>query len=168
MTEGNPAELKYVFSTGNVIDSLVVSGVVRDALTNEVVEDCLVMLYKNLSDTIVRTGKPYYFGKTNEQGRFQIGNVKTDTFQVIALYEDEGQRYLFDSEGEGIGYLAEPIHVTDSTGQGIQIEIFTEEEKVKLVDDDLEEYGHAWFLFNREPYDAVSYTHLTLPTICSV
>jgi len=158
LTEGNPAELKYVFSTGDVIDSLVVSGVVKDALTNEPVEECLVMLYKNLSDTIVRTGKPYYFGKTNEQGRFRIGNVKTDTFQVIALHEDEGQRYLFDVDGEGIGYLAEAIHVTDSTGQNIQLEIFTEEKKVKLVSDDMEEYGHAWFLFNRDPYD-VEITH---------
>ena len=153
LTEGNPAEFTYVFSTGDVIDSLVVGGSVNDALTGKPVKDCLVMLYQNLSDTIVRTGKPYYFGKTNEGGRFKIENVKTGTFQVIALSEDEGQRYIFDSAGEGIGYLAEPVIVTDSTGQNIQLEVFEEEAPLKLVGDDIEDYGHAWFAFNREPYD---------------
>lgn len=153
LTEGNAADLKYVFATGDVIDSLVVTGSVYDALTSEPVEDCLIMLYQDLSDTIVRTGKPYYFGRTDEQGSFSIGNVKEGVFQIIALNEDEGRRYLFDAEGEGIGYLLEPIIVTDSTGQNIKMEIFEEEKKIKLVDDDLEEYGHAWFVFNRKPYD---------------
>lgn len=153
LTESNPAEFTYVFSTGDVIDSLVVGGAVKDALTGKPVEDCLVMLYKNLSDTIVRTGKPYYFSKTDENGRFEIENVKTGVFQVFALSEDEGQRYMFDSALEGIGYLPEPITVTDTTGQNIQLEVFKEEVPLKLVGDDLEEYGHAWFAFNREPYD---------------
>lgn len=153
LTESNPAEFTYVFSTGDVIDSLVVSGTVNDALTGNPVEDCLVMLYKNLSDTIVRTGKPYYFSKTGEGGRFKIENVKTGVFQVIALSEDEGQRYMFDSAGEGIGYLPDPITVTDSTGQNVKLQVFKEEVPLKLVGDDLIEYGHAWFAFNREPYD---------------
>ena len=153
LTEGNPAEFTYVFSTGDMIDSLTVSGSVYDAITEKPVKDCLVMLYKNLSDTIVRTGKPYYFSKTNDSGRFKIENVKTGLFQVVALYEDEGQRYLFDANGEGIGYLPEPIMVTDSTGQNIRLEIFEEEPPLKLIGDDLAAYGHAWFEFNREPYD---------------
>ncbi len=153
LTESNPAELTYVFSTGDVIDSLVVGGSVSDALTGEPMKECLVMLYQNLSDTIVRKGKPYYFSKTDDNGRFKIENVKTGTFQVIALSEDEGQRYKFDSPTEGIGYLPGPVTVTDSTGQNIRLEVFKEEVPLKLVGDDQEEYGHAWFAFNREPYD---------------
>lgn len=153
LTESNPAEFTYVFSTGDVIDSLVVGGSVSDALTGEPMKDCLVMLYQNLSDTIVRKGKPYYFSKTDDSGRFKIENVKTGTFQVIALSDDEGQRYKFDSTTEGIGYLSGPVTVTDSTGQNIRLEVFKEEVPLKLVGDDQEEYGHAWFAFNREPYD---------------
>ena len=153
LTEGNPADLKYVFSTGDFIDSLTVAGVVTDALTKNPVKDCLVMLYQNLSDTIVRTGKPYYFSKTNEQGRFQIGNVKAGSFKVFALHEDQGQRYFFDSDSEGIGFLDAPIQVSDSTGQNIKLEIFKEEVPLKLVNEKLVEYGHAWFSFSREPYD---------------
>jgi len=158
LTEGNPADLKYVFSTGDFIDSLIVTGVVKDAITEAPVEDCLVMLYQNLSDTIVRTGKPYYFSKTNAGGQFKIGNVKAGTFQIFALHEDQGQRYIFDTDTEGIGFLDERIVVSDSTGQNIRLEIFTEEAMLKLTNEELVEYGHAWFSFNREPYD-VDITH---------
>lgn len=153
LTEGNPADLKYVFSTGDLIDSLIVNGSVTDALTGEAVPECLVMMYKNLSDTIVRTENPYYFGKTNTSGRFEIGNVKEGTYKIFALHEDQGQRYIFDSDTEGIGYLSDPITVSDTSGQNIGIEIFKEEEELRLKDEKLVRYGHAWFTFSREPYD---------------
>ena len=52
VTEQNPSiRSKYVFSTGGVIDSSYVSGVVRDPLKNEPIKDALVGLYseKDLS-----------------------------------------------------------------------------------------------------------------------
>ena len=46
ITEGNEAKtLKYVFSTGSVLDSLVLSGYVKDPLTNELQKEILVSLY---------------------------------------------------------------------------------------------------------------------------
>ena len=151
LTENNPAKLKYVFSTGDFIDSLDVSGSVKDAITNEPVKDCLVMMYKNLSDTIVRTEKPYYFVKTEENGQFEINNVKEGTYKIFALHEDQGRRYIFDSETEGIGFLDAPIVVNDTLGSGIALEVFKEEEELRLKDEKLVAYGHAWFAFNRKP-----------------
>jgi len=153
LTEGNPAKLKYVFSTGDLIDSLVVDGFVIDAIKKEPVKDCLVMLYKNLSDTIVRTETPYYFDKTDENGRFEIGNVKEGSYKIFALAEDQGRRYLFDSETEGIGFLEEPVVVNDTLGKGIGLQIFKEKEELTLKGEKLVQYGHAKFIFNREPYE---------------
>ena len=48
LTESNPAEdLRFVFSTGDFIDSLEISGTIKDVLTNEPVEGALFMLYDN-------------------------------------------------------------------------------------------------------------------------
>ena len=153
LTENNPAKLKYVFSTGDFIDSLDVSGTVKDAITKEPVGDCLVMMYVNLSDTIVRTEKPYYFIKTNDNGQFEIGNVKEGAYKIFALHEDQGQRYIFDTDTEGIGFLDTPIVVNDTLGSGIALEVFKEQEELRLKDEKLVSYGHAWFAFNREPYE---------------
>jgi hypothetical protein len=153
LTENNPAKLKYVFSTGDFIDSLDVSGSVKDAITKEPVKDCLVMMYVNLSDTIVRTEKPYYFVKTDDNGLFDIGNVKEGMYQIFALHEDQGQRYIFDTDTEGIGFLDAPIVVNDTLGSGIALEVFKEEEELRLKDEKLVQYGHAWFAFNREPFE---------------
>ena len=153
LTENNPAKLKYVFSTGDFIDSLDVSGTVKDAITKKPVSDCLVMMYVNLSDTIVRTEKPYYFVKTDDSGRFDIGNVKEGIYKIFALHEDQGQRYIFDTDTEGIGFLDAPIVVNDTLGSGVELEIFKEEEELRLKDEKSVKYGHAWFAFNREPFE---------------
>ncbi len=153
LTEGNPAKLKYVFSTGDLIDSLIVNGSVVDAIKKEPIKDCLVMLHKNMSDTVVRTETPYYFDKTDDSGRFEIGNVKEGSYKIFALHEDQGRRYLFDTETEGIGFLDEAVVVNDSLGKGIRLKVFKEQEELTLKSEKLVRYGHAKFIFNREPYE---------------
>ena len=104
LTERNPTEnLRFVFSTGDYIDSLSVSGRVVDAKTGEPVEGALFMLYDNLSDTVVRTERPFYFARTNKQGSFLIENVKSGTFKGFAL-QDANRNYRFDQAQEPIGF----------------------------------------------------------------
>ncbi len=154
ITEGNPVEdLRFVFSTGDVIDSLELSGNVVDATTRKPAEGALVMLYDNLSDTVVRTERPFYFAKVDEQGNFTIKNLKAGTFKAFALLNDSNQRYLFDSELEQIGFLEENITITDTLKPRIKLEIFQEQLPLILMDDELTQYGLATLTFNREPYD---------------
>ncbi|MCB0640491.1 MAG: carboxypeptidase regulatory-like domain-containing protein, partial [Phaeodactylibacter sp.] len=75
-TEGNIAPIRFIFSTGDYIDSLEVKGRVVDAVSGEPVSDVLVMLYDNLNDTVVRTERPFYFSRTDKAGQFKIENVK--------------------------------------------------------------------------------------------
>ena len=124
LTERNPVEdLRFVFSTGDFIDSLEVTGQVVEAFDKKPVKDVLVMLYDNLSDTVVRKEKPFYFAKTDEGGNFSIKNVRADTFKVFALI-DGNANYLFDNVSEKIGFLKEPIVVTDSTKVDLTLQMF--------------------------------------------
>lgn len=151
LTERNPVEdLRFVFSTGDFIDSLEVTGQVVEAFDKKPVKDVLVMLYDNLSDTVVRKEKPFYFAKTDEGGNFSIKNVRADTFKVFALI-DGNANYLFDNVSEKIGFLKEPIVVTDSTKVDLTLQMFQEKAPLQLQDEDKKKYGRIAFGFNRKP-----------------
>lgn len=151
LTERNPVQdLRFVFSTGDFIDSLEVTGQVVDALDKKPAKDVLVMLYDNLADTVVRKEKPFYFAKTDESGKFSIKNVRADTFKVFALI-DGNANYLFDNEKEKIGFLNEPIVVTDSTRVDITLQMFLENPKLQLQGEEKKKYGRIAIGFNRPP-----------------
>ncbi len=99
-TEGNLADLpNYVFSTGNFIDSLSVSGTVSDNYTGENIADVLVMLYKSDVDSLPITTTPYYFDRTDGNGSFKITNVSAGKYKIFALLE-KNSNYLFDNPEE--------------------------------------------------------------------
>lgn len=125
---GNKLEnYRFAFSTGDYIDSLSVSGQVKDALTREPVGEVLVMLYDNHKDSVVYLEKPFYFARTDDSGRFKIENLRSDTFKVFALKETN-LNYTYDNPSEMIGYLDTLIVVNDSTFNNLDIEIFKESE----------------------------------------
>ena len=129
-----------------------VNGTVVDASDKKAVKDVIVMLYDNLSDTVVRTEKPFYFARTNEQGKFSIKNVRADTFKTFALL-DGNANYLFDNQSEKIGFLEKPIVVTDSTKVQLDLQVFEEEPQLQLKGEDKKKYGRITLGFNRKPYE---------------
>lgn len=151
-TEGNPAPIRYVFSTGDKIDSLEVSGKLVDAFTGKPVEKVLVMLYDNLADSVVRKERPFYFSKTDKQGVFRISNVKADTFKVFAL-EDANLNYLFDQATERIGFQNLPIVTGDSVQTPIEIRFFQETPPLALAEQASPLSGLVKLTFTREPWD---------------
>ena len=150
LTERNPAkDLRFVFSTGDQIDSLSLQGTIVDALNGEPVDGALFMLYDNLADSVVRTEKPFYFGRTNKEGRFKIENIKAGTFKGMALV-DSDFNYLFNFKTERIGFPDSLIVVPADTA-GLTIQLFAEEIPVQIKDSELKGYGSAKVLFNRIP-----------------
>jgi len=129
--EDNPMSFfKYVFSTGDYIDSLSVSGTVQDAFLKSPEDFISVMLYRiedfeqdktfgratAYVDSIPYTQMPTYISYTNDSlHSFHLENLKEGTYKLIAL-KDRNSNYLFDSETDKIGFLEEPIQIpTDST-----------------------------------------------------
>jgi len=150
-TEGNKVEnLTFVFSTGDYLDSLSVTGKVTDAITGKAVEKAIVMLYDVMEDSVVNKALPFYFGRTDQDGVFKINNVKSDTFKVVALLENF-TNYKFDNSGESIGFLEDPIIVSDTTSNKIEISLFQEEGTNRLVKVDSSQYGKLKLIFNNDP-----------------
>jgi hypothetical protein len=151
LTERNPAEnLRFVFSTGDYLDSLSVEGRIVDALTGEPVEKALFMLYDNLTDSVVRTERPLYFGRTNKEGNFRIPNVRADTLKGFALL-DTDLNYRYNQSRERIGFPVGLLSVSDSNSQSLLIRLFEEKRPIKLLESDTKGFGQVKVTYNQKP-----------------
>ncbi len=112
LTEGNAAPIQFVFSTGEFIDSLTVTGNIADAYTGEPVKDVLFLLYENQADSVVRTERPFYFARTDQNGNFLVNNVKAGAFKAAALL-DQNLNYRFDNDAEKIAFLDSTLTIAD-------------------------------------------------------
>jgi len=150
-TEGNvPPGMRYVFSTGPIIDSLQFSAKLIDLDTKKPIDDALLMLYVNRADSVLYKARPYYFAKTDTSGVALIENIRADTFKVVAL-KDENLNYQLDGETEMLNYLLEPIIVEENTDLGI-LEMYVPHQPL-IRRKFTSYYGKTTILFNREPYD---------------
>ena len=113
-TEGNKLiNFSYVFSTGDFLDSLNITGRILNALTNEPEPEMVIFLYDNMNDSIVRKEKPFYFAKPDKEGNFKFQNIKSDTFRIFAI-KDENLNYKYDLESEKIAFIDSFINLTDT------------------------------------------------------
>lgn len=103
--EGNPlGYYRYVFSTGDVIDTLELSGNVVNAGTNEPVLNAYVFLYENMADSVPLKEIPAYMGCTDSSGFFRITNIKEADYKVVSVM-DENRDYKYTPEGEYVAFL---------------------------------------------------------------
>lgn len=104
-TESNPYEnYVYMFSTGDKVDSLQISGKIIDAQTLAAKKNYTVGIYSNLSDTTFTTQKFDRFTKTNENGEFTIYGVAEGEYNLYAL-NDAGGVYHYQNKGTDIAFM---------------------------------------------------------------
>ncbi len=125
---------KYIFSTGSYIDSLKVSGSVKDAKLIAPEIPTTVMLYEvneNFNDSIVYSEKPTYITVTKDStGTFELSNLKDGKYLLLALKEKNSD-YIFQPENDKIGFEKEFITLpTDTT---YSITLFKETPDYKLA-----------------------------------
>ncbi len=132
-TENNISkDFKFIFSTGNIIDSLSISGNVLDAFKLEPIKDALVCLYVNpINDSIVTKNKPDYTVRTNEQGLFRFTNLKENTYKLFVILEENNNK-IYDSENESIAFLDTLINLRKNI-QVSNIHLFKEIPKKKKL-----------------------------------
>jgi hypothetical protein len=104
--EGNILEnFEYVFSTGDLIDSMSVRGTLKNAENLELPEEPVsIMLYSDLRDSVPLTDIPLYVGRSTDSGVFSVNNLRPDTYKVFAL-KDGNNNFLFDLPTEEIAFL---------------------------------------------------------------
>ncbi|MDT0553713.1 Ig-like domain-containing protein [Urechidicola vernalis] len=126
--EGNILRnFKYVFSTGDYIDSLSISGTVKDGFEKETDENISVQLYEiteAYTDSIVYKERPTYVGNTLDSIGFEITNLKEGKYLLVAL-EDVSKNYKFDSRQDKIAFHKEII--TLPTDESFELTLFREE-----------------------------------------
>jgi len=113
--EGNPLPFfKYIFSTGNYLDSLKLEGRVNDMFNRATPEFVSLMLYKKDStytDSIVFKETPTYIAyAVDSTFNFSLENLKAGTYKLIAL-EDKNNDYKFNPGREKIGFVEELIEL---------------------------------------------------------
>ena len=103
--EGNPLEaFSFVFSTGDKIDTLGVSGTVLDASDLEPIKGILVGLHSDHSDSAF-IKKPFErISRTDSRGRFFMRGVAPGKYRIYALADANGN-YRFDQKSEKIAFL---------------------------------------------------------------
>lgn len=108
ITENNaPENLKLAFSTGPLIDSMMVQGKIKMATNTDLPEKITVALYQ--SDTFnIFEHSPNYFTLINSKGAFSLENVKAATYYIYA-FQDKSSNLKVDSRTEKFGFLKEPI-----------------------------------------------------------
>ena len=93
-----------VFSTGDKIDSMCVTGLVQDCNTLMPIKGATVLLYKDHSDSAVFLKRPVAAAKTDDWGYFAIRNIQDTLYRVYAI-KDENNNNKYDPETERIAFL---------------------------------------------------------------
>lgn len=113
--EGIPlSQFRYVFSTGSTIDSLEMSGSIRDALEKQADNFVTVMLYEineTYNDSTIYKEKPRYVTNTLDSAVvFKLQNMKAGKYQLIALKDGNGN-YQYNPKSDKLAFHTEPVEL---------------------------------------------------------
>ena len=92
----------YSFSTGDVIDSLAISGRVYNSANLDPVAGVLVGIHINPADSALTTTPFIRITRTDEDGYFTIHNMRGGIYRLFAL-DDISRDYLYQP-GEALAY----------------------------------------------------------------
>jgi hypothetical protein len=150
--EGNKLSyFQYVFSTGDYIDSLEISGKANVLSAKEIPENLLVGLYKidsAYSDSLILKEKPFYIARPDSAGIFKLNYLHPGKYQMIA-FDDKVQNMQFDLGRENFGYIEQPVELTEN--QNLNIQLFDQQPPYKAGKADQKGYGQLVFRFQGQP-----------------
>lgn len=126
--EGNPLnQFKYVFSTGDYIDSLALGGRVKDAYNKEVESFVSIMLYEaneKFNDSTIYKEAPRYITNTLDSLKtFRLENLKAGNYHLIALKDNNGNN-KFNPKSDRIGFNKQIVKIPNDTV--FELELFKE------------------------------------------
>lgn len=128
--EKNPIEnFSFSFSTGDVVDSMAVSGKVLTADNLEPVKGMYVGLHSNLNDTAFTKTKFERISRTNESGDFTIRGVAPGKYKLYAL-DDSNRDYMYDNPSEAIAFMETIIEPASERASRFDTTYVDKEKKV--------------------------------------
>jgi uncharacterized protein (DUF2141 family) len=107
----------YVFSTGEKIDSMMITGTVVDCQTLAPVKDATVLLHKDLSDSAALLHRPFATVKTDDWGFFALPFIQDTVYRLYAI-KDANNDCIYDPGSEQIAFidsLIRPVMIAHDT-----------------------------------------------------
>ncbi|ASU32272.1 Ig-like domain-containing protein [Mucilaginibacter xinganensis] len=139
----------YVFSTGEHIDSLSLSGSVTNTQTQLKEKDATVMLFTLKQDSLLfGKKKPTIYATTDSAGRFTLNNLHPDDYRIYALKETSPNK-IYDNDNELIAFSKKVIHLTKDSSD-IQLNLFKQTPTKFRVINSFDGDGKMTFLFNKK------------------
>lgn len=130
--QDNPLEnFSLAFSTGDVVDSLTISGRVIQAEDIEPMKGYYVGLHSNMDDTAFLKVPFERISKTNEKGEFTIRGVAPGKYKIFAL-DDKNRDYKYDNPMEALAFY--DVVLEPSSVAAIRMDTVYADEENKLVD----------------------------------
>ena len=100
--------IKLVFSTSNMIDSLKIEGRVKHLQTNKKADNITVGLYPYNDTLSIDKAKPYYFVRTDTSGVYALENLAAGKY-YMAAFEDANNNLIYNSAKESVDFITEPF-----------------------------------------------------------
>jgi Bacterial Ig-like domain len=142
INEGNLLKnFRYVFSTGNSIDSNELRGRITIAETGKTDSTFFALLYRTQQDSTVVKEKPVYVTRVDSKGFFQFYNLPTGTFYVYALQDADGDK-RYNQPSEAFAFADSPVNVNAFT-RSVQLYAYTAEVRKKTTPPPAEKPGSA-------------------------
>ncbi|WP_108245822.1 Ig-like domain-containing protein [Muricauda brasiliensis] len=163
--EGNPNSfLSYVFSTGDYLDSLTLSGAVKDAINRKADEFISVMLYEidsSYTDSTIYKQPPLYITNTGDSlPFFELRNLKAGKYALFGL-KDVNKNNMFDQGQDKIGFIEDTITLPTDSIYGLNL--FREQLNYKPSVPSLAANNKIIFGYQGDYRDMVIETLTTLP-----
>ena len=118
-------DFQYVVSTGDYLDSLQLSGHLIDAENGRVDSNVAVMLYRDLTDSIVSKEKPVYYAKTKGDGSFRFKNIAPGAYKIFALKEED-RDLQYNQPTEMIAFVQNPVVLKETNLADVNLLLFME------------------------------------------
>ncbi|MEO6315850.1 MAG: Ig-like domain-containing protein [Chitinophagaceae bacterium] len=111
VNEGNILKnFTYVFSTGDHIDSLELTGRVEMAETGLADSTLIVMLHRNGEDSALIKERPRFIARLDSLGRFHFRHLPAGKFYLYAL-KDEGGQKKYISKRQVFAFADQPVNI---------------------------------------------------------
>ncbi|MCQ2182719.1 MAG: Ig-like domain-containing protein [Bacteroidales bacterium] len=107
----------YTFSTGDRIDSMMITGTVQDCNTLNPVKGATVLLYEDLTDSAVFKHRPSAAVKTDDWGYFALPFIEDTRYRLYAITDNNNNNF-YDPDSETIGFvdsIIRPVMVANDT-----------------------------------------------------
>ncbi|RDC56803.1 hypothetical protein DU508_06255 [Pedobacter chinensis] len=143
--------LSYVFSTGNEIDSLSISGKVTNSLTDELEKEVTVFIFPVERDTLFGKKRPSIYTLTDSSGNYQLNNLRQGLYKVYALKESAGGGdKIYQQISDEIGFIKDPVNI-DKNLENINLQVFKElASEFRVLDRKLSNDGIITIIFNQQ------------------